>query len=82
MGFDKRNSPLPFPEIIDEVLEKAESPQNIQGGYKIFFPVTLRDNYEQLILPESSLHIKEKIGNELSGIFSVAISLCTTGREI
>ena len=82
MGFGKGNSPLPFPEIIEEVLEKAGDLPNIKGEYKTFYPVRLSENSEELILPGKSLSIGKKIGTELSGINSVALFLCTAGPEI
>jgi hypothetical protein len=80
MGFEKGNSPLPFPEIIDDVLKEAEELPNIRGGYTICSSIDLKN--EKLILSKVSLNIQERIAKELSGITAVALFLCTAGREI
>lgn len=82
IGFEKENSPLPFPEIIEEVLEKAGDLPNIKGEYNIFKPVKLSSKNDQVLIHQTNLNIKEKIGTELMGISSAAIFLCTAGPEI
>jgi hypothetical protein len=82
MGFEQGNSPLPFPELISNVLEKAKDLPNIRGEYELFEPVRFSRGKDRITICEKVLNIKEKIGTELAGITSAAIFLSTAGPEI
>jgi hypothetical protein len=82
MGYDGINPPEPIPELIEDVLLKAENYCNIQGGYRIFEKVT-RDKRNHLITIDNiTFHIKPIISNLIRKAEKAALFVCTAGAGI
>jgi len=82
MGYKEGESHEMISEIIGRILKEAESLSNIKAEYTIFDKVKF-DNAEKTIDINGTLfNLRKIVFNQIRKSESVAIFLCTAGREI
>ncbi|UCH14257.1 MAG: hypothetical protein JSV22_14300 [Bacteroidales bacterium] len=82
MGFESGNSPDPFPDLIDEVLDIANTYCSIEGGYVLRDDINFDLNNHKLLVGIIDFYAKKIVINQIKKSEKIALFLCTAGPEI
>ena len=82
MGFDPGNSPNPFPGLIKEVLNNANSYCSIEGGYILRDDISFDFTNNELTVGIVKFAAQRIVINQIKKSEKIALFLCTAGPGI
>lgn len=82
MGFEPGNSPNPFPGLINEVLDIANTYCSIEGGYVVKEDIRFNLKNHILIVGIVDFSAQKIVINQVRKSEKVALFVCTAGPEI
>ena len=82
MGFEPGNSPNPFPGLINEVLDIANTYCSIEGGYVVKEDIRFNLKNHILIVGIVDFSVQKIVINQVRKSEKVALFVCTAGPEI
>jgi len=82
LGFGTGQTPEPFAEYIEEVLEFASGLKNICGYYSLFHEVTTNSAGNAVSIQGNVFNTGKIVTGQLKKSSSVAIFVCTAGTEL
>ena len=82
MGYDPGSSPPPFPELIQEILDKTPQYCDIEGGFVIKDNVEFNHNNRKIKIDNVWLSPQSIIYKQVKKSGRVAAFVCTAGNEI
>ena len=82
LGYKQGESPETISELIESLLKESESFVSVKAEYRIFDGVKLNDMEKTININNSIFDIKKIVFNQIRNSESIAIFLCTAGKEI
>ncbi len=82
MGLETNNIPEPYLGLINQEIELIRRYKNIQGGYHIFDKTHIDDHNNVIVIDDILFHPGRHVVRYLKGSQSLALFVCTAGKEI
>lgn len=82
MGYKEGESHEMVSEIIDRILKEAESISSIKAEYTIFDKVVFNTDEKSVDISGTLFNLEKIVYNQIRKSDSIAIFLCTAGKEI
>lgn len=82
LGFEGKEIPEPFPDLILKAIKTAPDFCEIAGGYKVYNPVIINSDEQKIIIKEFEFSPGKIITTQLKKADAAAIFVCTAGEGI